>query len=145
MIQVQRFVEDDCLPADPIYEAQLGEGRERWETKSTVMDDLKGKAKKLGLWNMFMPGQTGANFTNLEYGLMAEYLGKSHVASEVRSSLRLDGKESTADLLVHLGYELLGTRYGQHGGPAQIWNTRAERKMAAAIAGRQDPLGLPHD
>jgi hypothetical protein len=115
MIQVQRFVEDDCLPADPVYEAQLGEGRERWDTKSTVMDDLKGKAKKLGLWNMFMPGQTGAGFTNLEYGLMAEYLGKSHVASEVRRVLHLAQQEPTTDLHTCPGNQLFGTRHWQYG------------------------------
>ena len=44
------------------------------------------KARKLGLWNMFLPKnhcKEGAGFSNLEYGLMAEYLGKSKVASEV--------------------------------------------------------------
>jgi acyl-CoA dehydrogenase len=49
---------------------------------------LKVKAKKLGLWNMFLPKnhfKEGAGFTNLEYGLMAEHLGKSRVASEVGS------------------------------------------------------------
>ncbi len=41
----------------------------------------------MGLWNMFLPRnhfKEGAGFSNLEYGLMAEYLGKSRVASEVR-------------------------------------------------------------
>lgn len=80
-------MEDDCIPADIVYDAQLGEADQRWKGHPSIMDDLKEKAKKLGLWNMFMPGQTGANFTNLEYGLMAEYLGKSHVASEVSLSM----------------------------------------------------------
>lgn len=50
------------------------------------MENLKAKAKKLGLWNMFLPKNhfdQGAGFTNLEYGLMAELLGKSKLASEV--------------------------------------------------------------
>jgi len=49
------------------------------------MEDLKDKAKKLGLFNMFLPKnhfKEGAGFSNLEYGLMAEYLGKSGTASE---------------------------------------------------------------
>lgn len=53
------------------------------------METLKEKAKKLGLWNMFLPKNhftQGAGFSNLEYGLMAELLGKSKVASEVRST-----------------------------------------------------------
>jgi len=39
----------------------------------------------LGLWNMFLPRnhfKEGAGFSNLEYGLMAEILGKSATASE---------------------------------------------------------------
>jgi len=49
------------------------------------MEDLKDKARKLGLFNMFLPKnhfKEGAGFSNLEYGLMAEYLGKSATASE---------------------------------------------------------------
>lgn len=50
------------------------------------MEKLKAKAKQIGLWNMFLPKnhfKQGAGFTNLEYGLMAELLGKSKIASEV--------------------------------------------------------------
>jgi acyl-CoA dehydrogenase len=49
------------------------------------MKDLKTKAKKLGLWNLFLPKnhfRGGAGISNLEYGLMAEQLGKSRTASE---------------------------------------------------------------
>lgn len=54
------------------------------------MEELKAKAKKLGLWNMFLPKnhfKQGAGFSNVEYGLMAELLGKSKIASEVSSVL----------------------------------------------------------
>lgn len=50
-----------------------------------MIDDLKVKAKKLGLWNMFFPAghyKESPGYTNLEYGLMAEWLGKSRTASE---------------------------------------------------------------
>jgi acyl-CoA dehydrogenase len=69
-----------------VYAAQLGEGSDRWKGHPSIMDDLKAKAKKIGLWNMFLPKnhfKEGAGFSNLEYGLMAEELGKSRVASEV--------------------------------------------------------------
>ena len=74
------------LPADPVFAAQLGTGMQRWNTHPSVMEDLKAKARKLGLWNMFLPKahfKEGAGFSNLEYGLMAEWLGKSRTASEV--------------------------------------------------------------
>jgi hypothetical protein len=60
-------------------------GEERWNHHPPIVDDLKDKAKKLGLWNMFLPKghyKESPGFTNLEYGLMAEWLGKSRVASE---------------------------------------------------------------
>ncbi|KAH6648841.1 acyl-CoA dehydrogenase [Truncatella angustata] len=82
---VAKFVEEECIPADPVLEAQIGEGSQRWDHHPPIVDDLKAKAKKLGLWNMFFPKghyKESPGYTNLEYGLMAEWLGKSRVASE---------------------------------------------------------------
>ncbi|KAK9769189.1 putative Acyl-CoA dehydrogenase [Seiridium cardinale] len=82
---VAKFVEEECIPADPVLEAQIGEGSQRWDHHPAIVDDLKTKAKKLGLWNMFFPKghyKESPGYTNLEYGLMAEWLGKSRVASE---------------------------------------------------------------
>lgn len=83
---MERFVEEECIPGDAIYHAQLGEGEQRWKGHPSIIDDLKKRAKELGLWNLFLPRnhfKEGAGFSNLEYGLMAEWLGKSRVASEV--------------------------------------------------------------
>ncbi|KAH7318352.1 acyl-CoA dehydrogenase/oxidase [Stachybotrys elegans] len=82
---VAKFVEEECIPADPVLEAQVGEGDGRWETHPPIIEDLKAKARKLGLWNMFLPKGHYAEspgWTNLEYGLMAEWLGRSRSASE---------------------------------------------------------------
>lgn len=60
-------------------------GDARWESHPAIIEELKKKARALGLWNMFLPKgfySEGAGFTNLEYGLMAEWLGRSRVASE---------------------------------------------------------------
>ncbi|KAF3930172.1 hypothetical protein ABW19_dt0210310 [Dactylella cylindrospora] len=84
--KIEHFVETECIPADEIYEAQISKNPElRWKSYPPIMDDLKAKARKLGLWNLFLSKthySQGAGFTNLEYGLMAEILGRSHVASE---------------------------------------------------------------
>lgn len=86
-LQVEKFVEEECIPADPIYMGSLGTTiQERFNAHPKIMEDLKTRARELGLWNMFLPRnhfKEGAGFSNLEYGLMAEYLGKSRTASEV--------------------------------------------------------------
>lgn len=97
---VERFVEEECIPADAVFHQQVKEAGEahasnvvgRFESHPSVIEDLKARAKELGLWNMFLPKnhfKEGAGFSNLEYGLMAEYLGKSVVASEVSTMLLL--------------------------------------------------------
>lgn len=67
-----------------MYEAQIGDGN-RWDHCPPIIEDLKKEARALGLWNMFLPKghyKESPGFTNLEYGLMAEYLGKSRTGSE---------------------------------------------------------------
>ena len=86
-MQVEKFVEEECIPADPIYQQQVGDGgvEARFKSHPKIIEDLKDRARELGLWNMFLPKnhfKEGAGFSNLEYGLMAEQLGKSGVASE---------------------------------------------------------------
>ena len=65
---------------------QIGQTvQERFSSHPSIIEDLKKRAQELGLWNMFLPKahfKEGAGFSNLEYGLMAEYLGKSRTASE---------------------------------------------------------------
>jgi len=82
---VKTFVEERCIPADPVFAAQVDQGGDRWDHHPTIIDDLKKEAQQLGLWNLFLAKghyKEGAGFTNLEYGLMAEQLGKSRCASE---------------------------------------------------------------
>jgi acyl-CoA dehydrogenase len=68
----------------------LGSGtQERCSAHPPVIEALKAKAKQLGLWNLFLPQNhfsQGAGFSNLEYGLMAEWLGRSVLASEVKGN-----------------------------------------------------------
>jgi len=83
---VEQFVEEECIPADAVFAQQLGSTtEERFSAHPPIIEELKTKAKQLGLWNMFLPRnhfKEGAGFSNLEYGLMAEILGKSSTASE---------------------------------------------------------------
>ncbi len=91
--KVQAFMDEHIYPAVPTYEAQQKEGG-RWKVLP-VLEDLKAKAKKQGLWNFFMPPSSGhpkvdetfefegEQLTNLEYAPLAEIMGRVGFASEV--------------------------------------------------------------
>lgn len=91
---IEKWVDEECIPADAVYSAQIGTGDERWNGYPSILDDLKKRARELGLWNMFLPKNHYSNlaeydtyggaggFSNVEYGLMAELLGRSRIASE---------------------------------------------------------------
>ncbi|CCE86774.1 Piso0_005286 [Millerozyma farinosa CBS 7064] len=85
----KQFVEEYCIPGDRIYLSQVREEKsERWKSTPEIVEKLKQKAKEAGLYNMFLSThyKEGPGYTNLEYGLMAEYLGKSLIAPEVTNT-----------------------------------------------------------
>jgi acyl-CoA dehydrogenase len=110
---VEKFVEEECIPADAIFEQQLGEGtQKRFSTNPPIMEDLKAKAKQLGLWNLFLPkehSKKGPQFSTLEYGLMAEYLGKSRTASEATNCSAPD--TGNMEVLAKYGTEAQKSRW----------------------------------
>ncbi|KAF9383755.1 hypothetical protein CPB97_006192 [Podila verticillata] len=72
------FVENDCLPAEEVYESQVGTGDQRWKSVPPIMEELKAKAKSLGLWNLFLHKSypEGPGLTNLEYATLCEITGR---------------------------------------------------------------------
>ena len=57
--------------------------RHRWQP-TTIVEELKPKARAAGLWNLFLPAdEHGAGLTNLEYAPLCEIMGRSHMAPEV--------------------------------------------------------------
>lgn len=58
------------MPASKLAHLQLPDGPERWNTVLPVLAELKEKAKKLGLWNLFLSKahypQFGVPLSNLE-------------------------------------------------------------------------------
>lgn len=108
---LSRFIEEECVPADAVYAAQIKAAGEadvdrnivqgRFGSHPAVIEDLKAQARTLGLWNLWIPkghgeqeGEAGSGFTNVEYALMAEVMGKSNTGSEV--CLLVSGMNNTA-------------------------------------------------
>ncbi|AFR97530.2 acyl-CoA dehydrogenase [Cryptococcus neoformans C23] len=80
------FLEDDVMPSEALYHAQIpADPATRWQAIPQALENLKSKAKKLGLWNLWlsggdfqgMAGGEGGGLTNLEYAIMAEVMGHS--------------------------------------------------------------------
>jgi acyl-CoA dehydrogenase len=93
--RVVAFMDEHVYPAVPAYEAEMDViGKDRWKVVQ-VLEELKQKAKAAGLWNFFMPPESGHppvddsfefegyQLSNLEYAMIAEQMGKVGFASEV--------------------------------------------------------------
>jgi len=81
------FVDHECIPAETVYDEQISiDPAQRWKVIPPVIEELKTRAKKLGLWNLFLSKahypDVGVDLSNLEYSVMAEVMGRSHVAPE---------------------------------------------------------------
>jgi acyl-CoA dehydrogenase len=81
--RVKDFIEKECVPVEHTFHEQIQDGEDRWKSYPPIMNELKDKAKSLGLWNLFLPeSEFGAGLTNYEYAHLAEAMGTCHIASE---------------------------------------------------------------
>jgi acyl-CoA dehydrogenase len=79
--QLTEFMDQYIYPNESVYHGQINE--DRWRPVP-VVEELKPKARALGLWNLFLPdSQDGAGLSNLEYAPLCEIMGRSEMASEV--------------------------------------------------------------
>lgn len=79
--KLQQFMDDYVYPNEALYHEQLQANR--W-AQPPIMEELKEKARRAGLWNLFLPeSPRGAGLTNLEYAPLCEIMGRSHIAPEV--------------------------------------------------------------
>ena len=111
------------LPAEPAVEREIAAGG--W-TPSGTIESLKAEARKVGLWNLFIPDtERGAGLTVREYASLAEVMGRCWWASEVFNCSAPD----TGNMEVLLAY----------GSKAQ------QDRWLGAAPRRQDPLLLRDD
>ncbi|KAI9024854.1 acyl-CoA dehydrogenase/oxidase [Hyaloraphidium curvatum] len=84
------FVNEECIPAEHLLEAQLGDAKKgtagRFAKWPPILDELAAKARSLGLWNLFLGHEYGLpspGLTNLEYAVLCEILGRSQNVAPV--------------------------------------------------------------
>ncbi len=83
--RMQAFMRDHVLPAEPGYADELAGGADwrRWK-QPKIMEALKERARREGLWNLFLPhAGLGAGLSNADYAPLAELTGHSLIAPEV--------------------------------------------------------------
>jgi acyl-CoA dehydrogenase len=79
--RLQSFMDAHVYPNEDRFHEEAE--RERWKP-TRIVEELKLKARREGLWNLFLPGdESGAGLTNLEYAPLCEIMGRSHMAPEV--------------------------------------------------------------
>ena len=83
--KIRTFVEEKVGPVEEEYHSEVSVG-DRWShtpRQDEIMESLKAEARRLGLWNFFLPeSQGGAGISNLHYAHLAEIMGRSRLASE---------------------------------------------------------------
>jgi acyl-CoA dehydrogenase len=81
--KLRDFMDGLILPNNERWHREVEEG----DYPLDLIDDLKAKAKGLGLWNLFLPGlrenEPGKRLTNLEYAPLAEIMGRVPWSAEV--------------------------------------------------------------
>ena len=82
--ELQSFMDAHVYPNEATYyEQHASFGEDRWRIPP-IIEELKGKARAAGLWNLFLPeSKHGAGFKNLEYAPLCEVMGRVGFASEV--------------------------------------------------------------
>jgi len=90
-----KFMDDHIYPSEPKYEAEIAANTaagKRWTPLNTI-EELKPKARAIGLWNLFLPPTAGGEgsahngrdfgLSNSDYAPLAEIMGRVPWSSEV--------------------------------------------------------------
>ena len=83
---VRRMIKEHIAPADEEFLREVPKVN-RWvftDRQTEILDSLKERSRKNGLWNLWLTGdQGGPGLSTVDYAYLAEEMGKSHLAPEV--------------------------------------------------------------
>ena len=83
MKEVQAFLAEHLYPIEKELNHRIEDGDDRWSIPPEI-EELKAKAKAMGLWNFFLPdSEYGYGLSNLDYAPLAELMGRTRFGSEV--------------------------------------------------------------
>ncbi|HEY8473836.1 MAG TPA: acyl-CoA dehydrogenase family protein [Natronosporangium sp.] len=70
------FMDSHVYPAEPVLASQAEAAPDSWDPPP-VIAELQRAARARGLWNLFLPIDSGGKLTNLQYAPLAEITGRS--------------------------------------------------------------------
>lgn len=70
------FMDSHVYPAEAVLAAQAEAAPDSWDPPP-VVTELQREARGRGLWNLFLPVDSGGKLTNLQYAPLAEITGRS--------------------------------------------------------------------
>jgi len=80
--EIKVFMDKFIYPNEQVYFEAIESSESRWNIPP-VIEEIKDEAKKVNLWNLFLPDSDyGAGLSNLEYAPLAEIMGRSFIAPE---------------------------------------------------------------
>ncbi len=84
---VRDMVENEVMPLDAEFFAEVGKTGDRFEytpRMTEILEGLKAEARKRGLWNFWLTdSDNGYGLTTVEYAYLAEEMGKTRLGAEV--------------------------------------------------------------
>ena len=81
--KLTKFFDEHIYPNETNYDKAIEDSGDPLHIPD-VLDDLKEEAKKLDLWNLFLPDKNhGPGLSNLDYAPLAEIMGRVWWSSEV--------------------------------------------------------------
>jgi acyl-CoA dehydrogenase len=100
--RLNAFMDSHIYPAEPVYEEQMRAAGDPY-FHPPIVEELKVEARRLGLWNLFLPGEEwGAGLSLLEYAPLAEITGRCPwLAPEVLNCSAPD--TGNMEILAHFG------------------------------------------
>jgi acyl-CoA dehydrogenase len=85
--RVARMVREEIIPLDDEYLDEVGRDGDRWgftARQTEIIEGLKAKARERGLWNFWLTdAEQGPGLSTVDYGYLAEEMGRALLASEV--------------------------------------------------------------
>ncbi len=104
---VKKHCEENVAPIQEDFYGLQSQKEDRWSwhpRQLELLEEVKNKARDLGLWNFFLPdndGNIGEGLTNLDYAYIADELGKYPLSSESMNCSAPD--TGNMEVLQHVG------------------------------------------